>query len=232
MIARVAKPSSRRMNCESQKREAVQVKICGITNLADAKLAASYGADAVGFNFYPKSPRRVGVLQAREIIRQLPSKMAAVGVFVNAPAGEVLKIARRAKLRAVQLHGNESPETVARLARYFPVIKAFRVGPSFDMKQLKRYRAAAAFLLDGYHRHLRGGTGETFSWGIARTGKALAPLILAGGLTAQNVRRAIRAAGSSMVDVCSGVESLPRKKDAKKVREFLEAVGKRSGKLR
>lgn len=216
------------MNSEPLKCRAVQVKICGITNLADAKLAASYGANAVGFNFYPKSSRRVRVLQAREIIRQLSSKMVAVGVFVNAPAGDVLRIARRAKLRAVQLHGNESPETVAKLSRNFPVIKAFRVGPSFDMRQLKRYRRAAAFLLDGYDAELRGGTGKTFNWSIANTGKDPAPLILAGGLTAQNVRRAMQAAGPCALDVCSGVERLPGKKDARKMREFFRAVGKRS----
>ncbi len=220
------------MKSKSLKRVAVTVKICGITNWRDAKLASDGGADALGFNFYAKSPRKIGVSQARGIIRRLPPEIAAVGVFADAPAREVMRFARTAKLQAVQLHGNESPATVARLARYFPVIKAFRVGPSFHMELLKRYPAASAFLLDGYDHQLHGGTGKTFDWSIARGGRQSAPLILAGGLTRQNLRQAVRAAGPCAVDVCSGVERLPGGKDPKKMREFLKVLGKGPRKTR
>lgn len=215
------------MKTKTLKRASLKVKICGITNWRDAKLASDNGADALGFNFYAKSPRKIAVSQARDIITKMPSKATAVGIFVDTPAADVLKFARKAKLRAIQLHGNESPATIARLARHFPVIKAFRVGPSFDITQLTRYRAATAFLLDGYDPQLLGGTGETFNWNIARSGKKPAPLILAGGLTRQNVRRAIHAARPCAVDVCSGIEHSPRQKDARKMREFLKIVGKR-----
>ncbi len=215
------------MKSKSLKRAAVTVKICGITNSRDAKLASENGAQALGFNFYAKSPRKIGISQARRIIRQLPHEIAAVGVFVDAPARDVMRFTRTAKLQAVQLHGNESPATVARLARHLPVIKAFRVGPSFDMKQLKRYSAASAFLLDGYDHRLHGGTGKTFDWSIARSEGQSTPLILAGGLTRQNVRRAVCAAGICAVDVCSGVERSPGKKDPRKMREFLKVLGKR-----
>lgn len=214
------------MKTKSLKCAAVIVKICGITNSADAKLAADNGADALGFNFYTKSPRKVAVSRARKIVRQLPRQVSAVGVFVDVPAREVMKFARTAKLQAVQLHGNESPTTVAKLARHFPVIKAFRVGASFDMKQLKRYPAASAFLLDGYDHQLRGGTGKTFNWIIARSGRQSAPLILAGGLMKQNVRRAIHSARPCAVDVCSGIERSLGKKDPMKMRELLKALGK------
>ncbi len=215
------------MKSKSRKRAAVKVKICGITNSRDAKLASDNGADALGFNFYAKSPRKIGISRVRGIVSQLSCRVTAVGIFVDTPAADVLKFARRAKLQAVQLHGNESPATVARLARHFPVIKALRVGPSFDMKQLKRYPAAAAFLLDGFDHNLPGGTGNTFNWSVAKKKKRFAPLILAGGLTRQNVRRAIHAARPCAVDVCSGIERLPGQKDATKMREFLKVLGKR-----
>lgn len=217
---------------KSLKRAAVQVKICGVTNSRDAKLAAENGADALGFNFYTKSPRKIGVSRARNIVRQLPHEVSAVGVFVDAPARDVMKFARTVKLQAIQLHGNESPATVARIARHFPVIKAFRVGPSFDMKQLKRYSAASAFLLDGYDHQLRGGTGKTFDWTVAGSRRQSVPLILAGGLTRQNVRRAIHAASPCAVDVCSGIEHSPGRKDPRKMQELLKVLGKRSRKTR
>lgn len=202
----------------------VAVKICGITSLGDAKLAIKNGADALGFNFSPQSPRNISVSRARRIISQLPREVAAVGVFVNMSGGNVLKVARTARLAAVQLHGDESPAAVARLAAHFPVIKAFQVGPSFRMSQLQSYPAATAFLLDGFDRRLRGGTGNTFKWEILSKETRLAPLILAGGLNKKNVRRAVRAAKPCAVDVCSGVERLPGRKDPRKVREFFAAL--------
>ncbi|MFZ0641292.1 MAG: phosphoribosylanthranilate isomerase [Candidatus Acidiferrales bacterium] len=202
----------------------VRVKICGITNWADAKLAIDAGADALGFNFYAKSPRRIAVSHAREIIRHMPRRVSAVGVFVDASTEDVLKIARAAKLGVLQLHGDESPRTVAQLARQFPVIKAFQVGPSFRVKELEKYPSAAAFLLDGFGGKLRGGTGRSFDWRIARQAKRFAPVILAGGLKKENATRAMRAAKPFAIDVCSGVEASPGKKDGKKVRAFMATV--------
>ena len=202
----------------------MRVKICGITNRADAKLAIDAGADALGFNFYAKSPRRIAVSHAREIVRHMPRNVSAVGVFVDAPAVAVLKIARAVKLEVLQVHGDESPETVARLAREFPVIKAFRVGPAFRVRELEKYPSAAAFLLDGFDGKLRGGTGKRFDWRIVRRAKRFAPVILAGGLTKENAIKAMRTAKPFAIDVCSGVEASPEKKDAKKVRAFMATV--------
>ena len=202
----------------------VAIKICGITSLVDARLAIKNGADALGFNFSPQRPRNISVSRARRIISQLPREVASVGVFVNMSGPNVLKAARTARLAAVQLHGDESPAAVAKLAAHFPVIKAFQVSPSFRMSRLKRYPAATAFLFDGFDRRRRGGTGSTFNWEILKQGKRPAPLILAGGLNKKNVRHAVRTARPCAVDVCSGVERLPGRKDARKVREFFAAL--------
>lgn len=204
----------------------VRVKICGITNWADAKLAMDAGADALGFNFYTKSPRKIAVSHAREIVRHMPGSISAVGVFVDASAAEILKIARAVKLGVLQLHGSESPKAVAKLAREFPVIKAFQVGPSFRLQELKEYSSAAAFLLDGFDRELRGGTGKRFDWRVAAEAKRFAPVILAGGLTKGNAIKAIRTAKPFAIDVCSGVEESPGRKDARKVRGFMATVNR------
>jgi phosphoribosylanthranilate isomerase len=206
--------------------EAVKVKICGITNWTDARTAIDAGADALGFNFYADSPRKIGVPHAREIVRHLPRRVSAVGVFVDAPVKEILKIARAVNLGIVQLHGDESPRTVEQLAGQFPVIKAFRVGPSFRLEELKKYRGAAAFLLDGFDEKLRGGTGKRFDWRIAKQAKRFAPVILAGGLTKGNAKRAIRTVEPFAIDVCGGVEASPGKKDTRKVQEFMATVQK------
>ncbi len=204
----------------------VKVKICGITNWTDAKVAIDAGADALGFNFCAKSPRRISVSHAREIIRHLPRNVSAVGVFVDASAAEVLKIAHAVKLGVLQLHGDESPNMVERLAREFPVIKAFRVGPRFRVNELEKYSGAAAFLLDGFDGKLHGGTGKSFDWRIAKQAKRFAPVVLAGGLTEGNAVKAMRTAKPFAIDVCSGVEASPGKKDAKKVRAFMATVEK------
>lgn len=213
-----------------RKHDMVRVKICGVTSWADAKLAIDAGSDALGFNFYDKSPRRIAVSRAREIIRRMPRRVSAVGIFVDASAANVLRIARAVKLGVLQLHGQERPRTVAQLARAFPVIKAFRVGPSFRLKDLEKYPSATAFLLDGFDAKLRGGTGKRFDWRIARQAKRFAPVILAGGLTAGNAVRAIRTAKPFAIDVCSGVEASPGKKNAKKVRAFMARVSREGGK--
>ena len=146
----------------------VRVKICGITNWRDARTSVDAGADALGFNFYVKSPRYITPADARAITRRLPRNVLTVGVFVNAPFRTTLKIARNVELNLLQLHGEESPEEVRRLGQYRPVLKAFRVHDGFKLNELARFREASAFLLDGFDSRLRGGTGlEGFA---ARTG--------------------------------------------------------------
>ncbi|MGH9710547.1 MAG: phosphoribosylanthranilate isomerase [Candidatus Acidiferrales bacterium] len=202
----------------------VRVKICGITNWEDAKASIGAGADALGFNFYVNSPRRIALSHAKKIISHMPSRVAAVGVFVNASATEILRIAHSANLGALQLHGEESPATVERLAREYPVIKAFRVGPRFQTSELKRYQSTMGFLLDGHDTERRGGTGKRFDWGLAREAKRYGSVILAGGLRATNVAEAIRQVNPYALDVCSGVEAHVGKKDAKKLKRLMAAV--------
>lgn len=202
----------------------IRVKICGITNWKDAKIAIDAGADALGFNFYANSPRRIALSSAKQVIRRMPSRVAAVGVFVNGSAREILRIALKTNLGMLQLHGEESPATVERLAREYPIIKAFRVGPRFQVDELKRYASAVGFLLDGYDAEHRGGTGKRFDWNVAREAKRYGPVILAGGLRAENVLDAIRQVKPFGLDVCSGVEERPGRKDAKKVKGLMAAV--------
>ncbi len=208
----------------------VKVKICGITNLKDARQALKAGADFIGFNFYSRSPRYVTPRAARRILQHLPKTTASVGVFVNEPENEMLKIARQVGLDYLQLHGEESPTTIAHLARNLPVIKAVRVRDSFRTAELARYRHVSAFLLDGFDRSRRGGSGKTFRWNVALRAKRAGRIFLAGGLTAENVSKAIRAAKPYAVDVCSGVEAKPGKKDPAMVVNFMRAVRAPHGK--
>ena len=201
----------------------VRVKICGITNLEDARLAASLGAHALGFIFYPKSPRSVRPDAAREIIKKLPPLVMAVGVFVDEEAGVVREIAETAGLDWVQLHGQESPEYCRNLKRR--VIKGFRIKDAGSLTSLQHFRdSVQAFLLDTYKAGTAGGTGETFDWALARQAKELGPVILAGGLNPANVAQAIEAAKPAAVDVASGVEAAPGKKDPEKLRAFFKAI--------
>jgi len=202
----------------------VRVKICGITNWADAKRAVLGGADLLGFNFYERSPRYVRPAVARGIVRRLPKRVAAVGVFVNESEPKMLEIARTVGLDCLQLHGDEPPKMVARLARSVDVIKAMRVGQSFRPGQIGKFKKASAVLLDGFDKHLRGGTGRTFDWEIARRAARRGRVFLAGGLTPENVGQAIRVAKPYAVDVCSGVESRPGKKDAQRMRVLFRVV--------
>ena len=203
----------------------VKVKICGITNWADAKRAVDAGADFLGFNFYAKSPRYIAPAKARRIVRRLPKSVSAVGVFVNENEEKMVDTARAVGLTALQLHGDESPAEVARLRRILPVIKAIRAGKSFRPAQLAKFRRASAILLDGFDRRLRGGTGRTVDWRLARRANRYGRVFLAGGLTPENISEAIRAAAPFAVDVCSGVEAEPGKKDPKRLRAFMSAVG-------
>ncbi|HKW88027.1 MAG TPA: phosphoribosylanthranilate isomerase [Candidatus Acidoferrales bacterium] len=209
----------------------VSVKICGITNWADAKLAVDSGADALGFNFYRRSPRRISFSRARKIISKLPREITAVGVFVNASEKEILRIARGVKLGFLQLHGEESPRSVERLALEFPVIKAFRVGPKFQARELQKFKNATAFLLDGFEPRRHGGTGKTFDWRLLNAAKRFGPVILAGGLRSENVADAIRKAKPFAIDVCSGIETRPGKKDAGKVKSLMAEVERARHKL-
>jgi phosphoribosylanthranilate isomerase len=202
----------------------VKVKICGITNRKDAQRATEGGADFLGFNFYPGSPRYIDPLKARKIVELLPKNISAVGVFVNETEDRIREIAHAVGLHYLQLHGNESAATVAHLKRSLPVIKAIRVRLPFRASQLARFKHADALLLDGFDGKQWGGTGKTFDWKIARRAAAHRRIFLAGGLTPGNVAQAILTAAPYAVDVCSGVESKPGKKDPARLKAFMTAA--------
>jgi phosphoribosylanthranilate isomerase len=202
----------------------VRVKICGITNWPDARLAVDLGAQMLGFNFHPASPRVLSPAAAWSIIRRLPSCVVPVGVFVNWNPEVVDLLARAIRLRAVQLQGDESVADARALSRNHKVIKAFRVSPGFRLAALGRYPFDWANLLDGHLPGLYGGTGRTVDWDVARRAKKYGRVVLAGGLRAENVKEAILAARPFAVDVCSGTESRPGKKDPARMRAFFDAV--------
>lgn len=201
----------------------VRIKICGITNPEDARLASELGADALGFIFHAASPRRVAAEAARQIIRQLPPFVLSVGVFVDEEAAVVRDLAARVGLDWVQLHGRESPEYCRSLG--LRVLKGLRIEAESSLGALAEYRdAVQAFLLDTYKAGQAGGTGETFDWQLARRAQAFGAIVLAGGLTPANVAQAIEVARPQAVDVASGVEAAPGKKDPEKLRDFFAAV--------
>jgi phosphoribosylanthranilate isomerase len=202
----------------------VKLKICGITSWTDARRACEAGADFLGFNFYLRSPRYIEPAKARKIIGRLPPKVAVVGIFVNEDETKMLKIASAAGLGYLQLHGDESPAAVVRLSRALPVLKAVRVQRSFRAAQLAQFDRASAILLDGFDRQRRGGTGKTFNWKVAGRANKYFHIFLAGGLTPENIGEAIRVAKPYAVDVCSGVESRPGKKDPKKLKLLARAI--------
>jgi phosphoribosylanthranilate isomerase len=202
----------------------VRVKICGITNWTDARLSVDAGADALGFNFFERSPRYIAPADARTIVRRLPRHILTAGVFVNTEFVTVLRTARDVDLNVLQLHGDESPADVRKLSEYYPVMKAFRMRPGFDLKRLARFDAADAFLLDGFDRRRRGGTGRTFDWRIGRAAKKYGPIVIAGGLTAENVAVAIAQTDPFAVDICGGVEASPGKKDRQQLNALMNAV--------
>ncbi|HYT60482.1 MAG TPA: phosphoribosylanthranilate isomerase [Haliangiales bacterium] len=201
----------------------VRVKICGITNPADALAAVEAGADALGFMLYEKSPRHVPVKAAAEIIRRLPPFVAKVGVFVNATEKAVLKTVSVCGLDTLQFHGDETPE----FCQKFPplkVYKAFRIRNLESLQSLSAYETDA-WLLDSFLPDTLGGTGATFNWDWAVEATKLGrPIILAGGLTPENVTGAVRNLRPYAVDVSSGVESSPGKKDHAKIRDFILAA--------
>ncbi len=199
----------------------VQIKICGVTNLADARACVDLGADMIGLNFYPRSPRYIEPHRAREIVEAIPRSVRAVGVFVDTTADEVRTLAKTAGIECVQLHGDVSSETCRDLAREFRVIRAFCTGAKFHPEDVGAFSDCDA-LLDAPHGELRGGTGLTCDWSAARATLPFARfLILSGGLNAQNVDDAIAAVTPHAVDVCSGVESTPGVKDHRAIEKFI-----------
>ena len=192
-----------------------------MTNLKDVKVAVDGGVDAVGFIFYKKSPRSVTMQAVRKIVLELPPFVDSVGVFVNETAEQINKIADRCNLDRVQLHGNESPTFCKKIRRR--VIKAIRVKDIQSLKKLSDY-PVSSFLLDTFSEDQYGGTGRVFDWNLAYPAKKYGPIILAGGLTPNNVRQAIKRIQPYGVDVCSGVESQPGIKDHKKMQTFLKNV--------
>ena len=199
----------------------VRVKICGITNLEDALMAVEAGADALGFLLFQGSSRNISPEQAADIIRHVPPFVQTVGLFVNEELATVNAIADQCGLDIVQLHGEESPDYCAGVKRR--VIKAFRVKDDSVLDEMAHYHVAAC-LLDAWSPAARGGTGTTFNWDIAARATATSSsIILAGGLTPENVAGAIAAVKPYAVDVSSGVESAPRKKDAGMVNRFIRS---------
>jgi phosphoribosylanthranilate isomerase len=203
---------------------ATRVKICGITTWKDARLCVDLGVAALGFNFYLPSPRAVSPADAWNIIRRLPLFVEAVGVFVNWPPMAVRALATALRLHTVQLHGEESPVEVAELAKTHRVIKAIQVGRGFRPAGLTRFQWADGILLDGFARGLHGGTGRTLDWKLARSARRYGRIILAGGLTPENIAEAIRIAQPYAVDVASGVEERPGRKDPARLRALFAAV--------
>jgi len=202
----------------------LRIKICGVTNVKDARVCAELGADMIGFNFYPQSPRYIEPEIARQIIETIPRSAGAVGVFVDASADEIRNTAKSTGIESVQLHGDFSPETCRDLAREFRVIRAFRTEARFQPEAAGEFPDCDV-LLDAHHEELRGGTGVTCDWSAARATLPFTRfLILSGGLNAQNVAHAIAAVAPHAVDVCSGVESAPGVKDYRTIEKFIAAV--------
>jgi phosphoribosylanthranilate isomerase len=203
----------------------IKIKICGITNLDDALFAAEQGVDALGFNFYKKSPRCIDPEKAAEIISQLPPFIMPVGIFVNEREERIREIQQQTCIQAVQLHGDESPEFCQRFGGR--VIKAFQVKDKESLKAMVHYHVGA-FLLDSYRDGVRGGTGTTFDWHLAVVAKTFGKVILAGGLTPENVAEAVKLVQPYGVDVAGGVERDKGVKDHAMIKKFITEVRRAS----
>jgi phosphoribosylanthranilate isomerase len=199
----------------------MKVKICGITNIDDALYAAEYGADALGFIFVKSSPRHIAPGAARKIIQSLPPFVVSVGVFADMVYNDILEIIDQTSIGCVQLHGEETPKQLAKFP--VPVYKSFRVDSSFNPEILRRYKGSA-YLLDTKISGNLGGTGQTFDWEIAVRAKEYGRIILAGGLTPENIVEAARRVQPYAVDVNSGVEERPGKKDQMKLKLLFEKL--------
>jgi phosphoribosylanthranilate isomerase len=200
-----------------------RIKICGVTNLADALAACAAGAHMVGLNFYPGSSRFVSVEKAAEIRAKLPVGVQAFGVFVNAAPEHIQEVAKTLRLDAVQLHGDEDRAMVSQIAAVTPVFKALRVGADFSAAALQKYPEATGFLFDAADLQpgQYGGTGRLSDWGVAQQAARSYKIILAGGLNAENVAAAISQVRPYGIDVASGVESAPGIKDLQQLTEFI-----------
>jgi len=202
----------------------IQIKICGVTNADDARACVELGADMIGFNFYPASPRYVEPAFVRRIVDALPARTCAVGVFVDADPAEIRKLVQTAGLRCVQLHGHATPELCSELAQEFRVIRALSTNAQFEPKHTAAF-SDCDVLIDAYHRELRGGTGQTCDWSAARAAMHYTRfLILSGGLNERNVGRAIASVTPDAVDVCSGIEGAPGVKNHLALEQFIGAV--------
>lgn len=202
----------------------VKVKVCGVRSLKEAEAALEAGADAIGFNFWPRSPRYIAPAAAVEVINRLSPVASTVGVFVNEEVNRVVDLSSELRLSAVQLHGDESPEFCAALGS-IKTIKAIRVGQDFDLGIIQSYPVSMV-LLDSNIGGSYGGTGQRFDWRIAIEAKRFARIILAGGLNTENVWEAITHVRPAAIDVCSGVEAEPGRKDFDKLRSFLSVVAR------
>ena len=202
----------------------MRVKICGMTNAEDALLACELGADAIGLIFYENSPRCVAIEQAAAIVAQLPENVAKIGVFVKTPPDEIRNCIERVGLTAVQFHGDYALDAIAQFSQE-TVIAVVRVGADFQAQSLAQFReVAAAVLLDTQKRGLYGGTGETFDWHAAIAAKKYAKIILAGGLNPDNIAEAAAFVKPYALDISSGVEASPGKKDHQKLRRLFEQL--------
>lgn len=202
----------------------IQIKICGVTTIGDAQACAALGADMIGLNFFPQSPRATKTENARQIVQALPPHVRPVGIFVDARANHIRDIAHRTGISSVQLHGEASPELCRELAVEFHVIRAFCTGRDFRPATTALFTECDA-LLDASHPQLRGGTGQTCDWSTARATLPFTRfLILSGGLNAANVSGAIESVVPHAVDVCSGVESAPGVKNHEAIRKFIATV--------
>ena len=199
-----------------------RIKICGITRVQDGLAASRLGAHAIGLVFYDASPRAVDAQQARSIVDILPPFVTTVGLFVNAEAGAVRETLAKVPLQLLQFHGDETPDYCAAFG--VPYLKAVRVRPGVDLLQYARdFRTARGLLLDAYVEGVHGGTGATFDWSLIPQSLPL-PIVLSGGLDADNVAAAVRAVRPWAVDVSSGVESAKGIKDAAKMEAFMNGV--------
>src|SRR5512132_3700977 len=203
---------------------AIQIKICGVTNANDARACVELGADMLGFNFHPTSPRYIEPAMVRRIVDALPARTCAVGVFVDAETAEIRELAKTAGVRCVQLHGHTTPESCNELAREFRVIRAFSTDTRFAPEHTAAFPHCDV-LIDAYHLELRDGTGQDGYLAAARAAmRHTRFLILSGGLDAQNVGRAIATVTPHAVDVCSGIESAPGMKNHRALEQFISAV--------
>ncbi|MCU0651671.1 MAG: phosphoribosylanthranilate isomerase [Candidatus Omnitrophica bacterium] len=203
----------------------IKVKICGITNSADAQVSVKAGCDALGFIFYKKSPRYISPGEACTIIKKIPSRIIKIGVFVNNKEDYIKRIAKLCRLDMLQFHGNESARFCASF-RDYKIIKTFRIKDKSSLKNILKYKLFA-YLFDTYVKSKIGGTGKVFNWKLVRHIKGLTrPVFLSGGLNAENVNRAVAVVSPEWVDASSSLEASPGKKDHKKVKQFIKVAKK------